>query len=281
MNKMNSATFKFPSIEEEYRGRKIVDPNLFVYEKIDGSNVSLRQYGGRIVPWSRGGPIGGANKFYFDDYRRFVYGTLIPQTGIFDLPEELILFGEFTHSGFGHIDYGRENTNQFFVLGFFNCEEKRFLIPQEVDEWTKLLDLDNVVRKTPLLCHGEIKKRDLHSLLEQSQLYTGPPEGFVVHQYNPRFPNGLKLRRCYHPDFRESTPSLKGAEKYLTVKRFIKGGQRALIDGQEITIGVILENVVQDVLKERDNSFNEEKLRQSVAQNRDLVMDRVIPLFHS
>ncbi len=277
---MNSATFKFPSIEEEYRGRKIVDPDLFVYEKIDGSNVSLRHYGGRIVPWSRGGPIGGADKFYFDDYRRFVYGTLIPQTGIIDLPEELILFGEFTHSGFGHINYGPENTNQFFVLGFFNCEEKRFLLPREIDEWTGLLDLDGVVRKTPLLSQGEIKKRDIPPLLEQSQLYHGPPEGFVVHQYNPHFPNGLKLRRYYHPDFRESTPSLEGAEKYLTVKRFIKGGQKALIDGQKTTVDTILENVVRDVLKENDNSFDEEELRESVAKKRELVVDRVIPLFH-
>lgn len=276
---MNSATFKFPSIQEEYRGLKIVDPNLYVYEKVDGSNVSLRQYGGRIVPWSRGGPIGSADRFYFDDYRRYVYGTLISQTQIIDLPEELILFGEFTHSGFGHIDYGEENTNQFFILGFFNCSEKRFLVPEEVDEWAELLDLNNVVRRTPLLSQGEIKKRDIADLLRESHLYNGPPEGFVVHHYNPRFPNGLQLQRHYHPDFRESTPSLESAERYLTVKRFIKGGQKALIEGQKVTIDTILENVIKDVLKENDPSLDEKELRQSVVKKRDLVKDRVIPLF--
>jgi len=65
---VNQKELKFPSIEE-YTGSRL-DGTLFVYEKIDGGNCSLRKERGVVVPWSRSGRISSKqmSSFYFSDF---------------------------------------------------------------------------------------------------------------------------------------------------------------------------------------------------------------------
>ena len=269
-------SFKFPSIKEEYDGRTIVDPNLFIYEKMDGGNVSIRKDGTRIVPWSRGGPLGRSEKYYFNAFRQSVFELLAPE--IYKLPENLIPFGEFPHPGYGHIPYDTPYLNKFFLIGVYDTDAQVFLRP--ADSQQRLADID-VLRKikvAPLLRRGSINQKKADELVQHSGLYSGPREGIVLHHYDPAHPHGVKMSKYYHPDFRERDYNKEGIEQFTTLRRFIKAGQGLLAAGEEITLEGVLEAATRDIMGEMGSS-SATQISRIIELKRSLITERVLPLF--
>ncbi|MDP3733970.1 MAG: RNA ligase family protein, partial [Nanoarchaeota archaeon] len=248
-------------------------------EKVDGANVSIRRDGDKDVPWSRGGPLGSSNKYYFDAFRRYVFEGLTPH--IYDLPEDLIIFGEFTHGGYGHILYDQQNLNTLFLIAVYNAKDEHFLPPSQSLEWLELLDLHNQIRMTPLLKEGKIDHDGINDLLlQKSSLYSGPLEGIVIHQYGSEFPEGLRMEKQYHPDFIEHDPNKVGLENALNLKRYIKAGQRLVSNDQTVTVNSILEEARLDLLRELSNSSRPSANNFQFSDRMCTeVEERVIPLF--
>jgi len=270
--------FKFPSIKEYYRFTEIRNPDLYIFEKVDGANVSIRKDGsGKIIPGSRGGPIGSKKKYYFDQFRRHVFETLVPE--IYELPENLILFGEFTNVGHGHIRYDDENTNKIFLIGIYDCQQDFFLHPDQSNEWISLMGLESKIHSSPLVARGYIKGAKANRLLQNSSLYDGFPEGLVLHQYSEEYLFGVKMTKCYHPDFQEINPRKRGISKFFTTRRFIKAGQKLLINDTAINISSILDKVIEDIITEiGKKEANISEIRQE-ANNHILRVEDILPYF--
>ncbi|MBI2666634.1 hypothetical protein HYX13_03410 [Candidatus Woesearchaeota archaeon] len=270
-------TFKFPSIKEVYNGENITHGDVFVFEKIDGANVSLRKEGQHLVPWSRGGPIGGARRYYFDAFRDFVFNKLAVDTSLYDLPEELVLFGEFTHYGSGHITYDHPHMDKMHLIGIYNAEGNTFLHPTESQVWIDLLHLDEKLPFVPLLHHGNLSDQLASSLLHRSRLSHGSCEGIVVHEYGSQFSEGVRMRKRYHPDFREVDETKEGADKYLTLRRFVKAGQKLLAAKKEINLDALLAETVRDVCQEA--SLKPLRVYHTLEKHRERIIEEVLPLF--
>ncbi len=298
--------FKFPSIKGMYDGNTIINPNLYVYEKIDGGNVSIRKQQGKVVPWSRGGPLGRSDKYYFPAFRHFVFELLAPE--VYQLPENLVIFGEFPHPGYGHLSYNLENLNHFFLIGVYDSEAGRFLQPEQAREKLTGLGLMGRIRPTPLLGRGSLSKAKANRLLRQSCLYHGPPEGLVLHLYHPALPQGLQMQKYYHPQFREIDPGKEGVERYATFRRLVKAGQRVLAEGkagskreekternsegkpevkrielevkrreQGISLEALIEAAADDIVSE--SGIPEREVLSALLAKGEFIRQRVLPLF--
>ncbi len=273
------SNFKFPSIKEPYCNETIIDKGVYVFEKVDGANVSIRKNMNHIAGWSRGAPIGNSKKYYFDQFRRFLYDYLNPE--IFDLPKDFIIFGEFTHKGYGHILYDEENLNKFFMIGIYDQSKSKFLHPKESQYWIELMGLDKKIKSIPLLSEGKVNPLIIEEALEKSKLYSGVPEGVVVHQYSDEFQNGLRFSKIYHSDFVETDSKKKGVEKYVTKRRLIKVGQNSIshLNGN-FTPHSIIERTIEDVLNETKLSKSETaKLRSILNRKASYIRTEVMPLF--
>ena len=268
--------FKFPSIQEEYDGSSISGKDIFIYEKIDGGNVSFRRDGSRVVPWSRGGPIGRDNKYFFPAFRQFVFEILAPE--IYQLPENLIPFGEFPHAGAGHISYDLKHINRFFLISVYDAEKDLFLPPPKSQQALGKIGLMNRIKVAPLLRRGSLTKGIAGQLVKKSYLYDGPCEGVVIHEYGDEYPHGVRMRKYYHPQFREYDDSKAGINRYLTLRRLIKAGQGVLGSGDEVTLDAIVEGTIKDVEKEIGSLFRD-KIKAAMQGQKEIIMKEVLPLF--
>ncbi len=267
--------FKFPSITEEYDGTSLNGAGIYVYEKLDGGNASIRREGGKIVPWSRGGPIGRSNKYFFDAFRMFVFDLLTPE--IYNLPEQLIPFGELLHPGYGHIRYQTLYLNKFFLIGMYDTEQRKFIAPSLAQRELDLSGLAGKIKTVPLRQQGSIDKESAERLVLQSDFYDGPAEGIVIHDYDES-ERGVRMMKYYHPQFREYDPAQEGVKKYLTLRRLVKAGQQSLAAGQEISMDSIMAGVTQDVLRQ-DCNLKEKEVTEELRTLRQTIEEKVLPLF--
>jgi len=283
---MTGRTFKFPSIEL-YNNKFI--KNAGIYEKIDGANVSFRKNEkGILVPWSRGSQIGNKQGYYFEEFRKRFYSSNLPNL-LQEMPEELILFGEFTHIGNGHINYNPKNANKIFPFGFYNFDENRFLKPQENEEWFELLEIKEefkqgkIIKRVPKLYEGPITKNSIKNLTKtNSKLYNGVKEGVVIYDFGENQNNDVKMYKAYSGDFSEIDTKLKGIEKYLNLRRFIKAGQKAGEKGIEVNLDNIIKTAKYDVIKEANLTAQQKKELNNVILRMN-VMNRAnsaLKLFH-
>ncbi len=271
------APFKFPSLKEEYDGLPRQGKDLFIYEKLDGGNVSIRRDGHKVVPWSRGGPLGRADKYFFPAFRHFVFDLLAPE--IYDLPEHLIPCGEFLHPGYGHIPYDLEYLNKFFLIGVYNTATNSFLHPEERQRVLEDVNLASRLPSVPLLRQKKISAKIVARLVQRSFLYDGPCEGVVIHEYGAQHPQGVIMTKFYHPEFKEYDSSKPGIEAYLTTRRLVKAGQGVLAAGEDVTVDAVVEATIGDVSREIGSSQKREEIEQAVRGKRDFIQEKIIPLF--
>ena len=268
--------FKFPSITEEYDGTTWQGAGIYVYEKLDGGNASIRREGGKIIPWSRGGPVGRSNKYFFDALRMFVFDLLTPE--IYALPERFIPFGEFLHPGYGHIKYHTLYLNKFFLIGMYDTEQQKFIAPPLAQQELERSGLAGKIKTVPWLQQGSIDKDSAERLVLHSTFYDGPCEGIVIHDYDEKYEQGVRMVKYYHPQFREYDPSQEGVRKYLTLRRLVKAGQQSLAAGQEISVDTIITGVTQDVLRQ-DHRLKEKEVQEELRTLSQTIEEKVLPLF--
>ena len=120
--------FKFPHIPE-YTGSPRAHKGLFVYEKIDGGNCSVRKEEGQIKGYSRSRRLTSQDmgNFYFRNFQTWIYSTPELQ----NLPEDKILCAEWPHYGVGHICYNPEFMNKFFLLNAYDQSKSMFMTPEK------------------------------------------------------------------------------------------------------------------------------------------------------
>ena len=239
-------------------------------------NVSIRRDGGKVVPWSRGGPIGRENRYFFEAFRQYVFDRLAPE--IYDLPDHIVPFGEFPHSGYGHIKYDPAYLNTFFLIAAYDANRGSFLPPAESQQILADIGIMQKMRPPQLLRRGTIDQKIAERLVNSSGLHKGPREGIVLHQYGNVYSNGLRMQKYYHPEFKERDPRKEGVEQYTTLRRFIKAGQRLLSTGTEITLDAILTSAAQDIQTE-DSLLPAGEIQRVVSTKRALVEKKVLHLF--
>ena len=117
----NTPFVKYGSIPEigSFRELKISPENHhYIFEKIDGGNCQVRKINGRLYAGSKSnfltGPVIEKSEWFGK-----LLGWMYPNSSLFSLPENVILFGEW--SGNHTIDY-RKNNDKFFLIDVFRMK---------------------------------------------------------------------------------------------------------------------------------------------------------------
>jgi len=270
--------FKFMHIPE-YAGKPRAHKNLFVYEKIDGGNCSVRKEDGIIRPYSRSRMLTQQDlgSFYFRKFFDWAYSILEFQ----NIPEDKIICGEWTHHGFGHICYNPEYMDRFFLLGIFDKSKEKYLHPEETDKFVDSLGLEGKIIKLPILRKGNINQEIADEIInEPSPFYNGPREGIVIHKYKDTFKQGLRMEKYFSPEFREIDNSRVGIEKYVTRRRLVKAVQNLRTYRKNIDFEQVVSAAVNDILRDSKEYKSEELIDTFLKPEvRALFAEKVIPLF--
>lgn len=272
--------FKFMHVRE-YSGAERAHGGLFVYEKIDGGNCSVRKEDGILIPYSRSGKLTQKNlsNFYFLNFFNWTYSV----PNLQNLPESKILCGEWTHYGFGHICYNPEYMDRFFLLGVFDRDIGRYLHPNEAEGFVDSLDVGKDLVRLPTLCTGNITQEKADELVgNKSSFYEGPREGIVIHKYHPKFKTGLRMEKYFNPEFREIDNSKKGIERYTTRRRLIKVAQNLKAHGKRLDFENVIGAATDDILRDIKEYKREELISGfQKPQVEDLFRQKVFPLFQN
>ena len=165
------------------------------------------------------------------------------------------------------------------MIGIYDSDASLFLSPEKAWEWVELMGLEEKIGRTPLVREGSIDRNTARKLLRESKLYTGPPEGLVLHQYDQKYPNGVRMTKVYHSQFQEIDPSKEGVERYLTLKRFIKAGQKSLANTGSVSFDSIVSETVSDVLFESGREEDERSIRRIILPKYEDVVRGVLKHF--
>lgn len=276
MTKNNS--FKFMHIHE-YDGSPRALKDLFVYEKIDGGNCSVRKEDGILVPYSRSRKLTQQDigSFYFRNFFNWVYS--VPE--LFNLSEDKILCGEWTHYGFGHICYNTEYMNKFFLLGVFDKNANKYLHPKDIDKVVDSLKIEDKIIRLPVLRKGSIDESITEELIEvPSNFYNGPKEGIVIHKYGNSFKQGLRMEKYFNREFREIDNNKSGIDKYVTKRRLIKAIQNLKTYGKNLSFESAASVATEDILREYKEYKRKELLDAFFKPEIEVLFEeRVVPLF--
>lgn len=251
------------------------DSQVEVFEKVDGGNCQVSCHNYQLYPGSRAnflrGPVIGRRRWF----RNFVDWSYA-NASLYDLPPNLILFGEWTEDHV--IDYDPEFAAKFFMIDLFDREQRRFVPYVEAVDLLGKLGVGKVNFLEPL-ARGDVSEAVVWDLLDQPSLYyPGPKEGLVLKAYDT---DPQKLWKILHPDFEEKRarklgPSGKGAKtglpsgifhanqmpKYLTPMRIMKAAHRLLDEGRaSITRDELVAEVRRDVKEERGLDYKPETVR--------------------
>ncbi len=270
--------FKFMHVRE-YGGAERSHGGLFVYEKIDGGNCSVRKEDGILVPYSRSRRLTSQDlgSFYFLNLFNWVHSVPALQ----HLPEDKILCGEWTHYGFGHICYNPEYMERFFLLGVYDKNEGRYLHPDKSSELVNSLDMESNVVRLPILRSGNINNEIADELVQsKSDFYDGLKEGIVIHKYHDTFKNGLRMEKYFSPEFREIDYGGKGIDKYITKRRLIKAAQNLRTHGKRLNFGNVVGAAANDILRDIKDYKREELIAAfQTPEIESLFNEKIFPLF--
>ncbi len=272
--------FKFMHVRE-YSGEERSHRGLFVYEKIDGGNCSVRKEDGILAPYARSRKLtsGNLSSFYFLNFFNWTYSA----PNLQNLQEDKILCGEWTHYGFGHICYNSEYMGRFFLLGVFDRNKGKYLHPDEVDVVVDSLNIGEDIVRLPILRRGNIKKDIANELVAgKSDFYDDSREGIVIHKYDDSFKEGLRMEKYFNPEFRELDDSKEGIDRYTTRRRLIKVAQNLRAHGKrfdfENVVGAAVDDILRDVKEYKKEDLTSAFLRPEI---RALFNEKVATLFQT
>lgn len=274
----NVKDFKFMRVKE-YDGTERSHKGLFVYEKIDGGNCSVRKEDGIVVPYSRSRRLTqhDLSSFYFLNFFNWTYS--VPE--LQNLSEDKILCGEWTHYGFGHICYKPEFMERFFLLNVFDRNSGKYLHPDEKDKVVDSLGIKGHLIELPILRRGDINEQKADELVQgDSDFYDGPREGIVIHKYHESFKNGLRMEKYFSPEFREIDKSKSGIEKYTTKRRLIKAAQNLKANGKRLDFDNTISTAINDILRDVKDYKKNDLLEAFKRPEFELIFrERIMPLF--
>ena len=156
--------------------------NLQVFEKLDGGNSQVRVFQGNILTGSRANFLTREERFRFDWFRDF-NNWAKSNHSFYNLPEDLIVYGEFT--SFHTLAYRPEFTNRFFLIDVYDTHDKRFIpYAQARKKLEGSLGIRDVLFLDSLK-EGRLSLEELKDLATgESQYSAYGREGIVVKDYN-------------------------------------------------------------------------------------------------
>lgn len=190
--KLDPEFVKYPEIPHLIENLDILDSDcLEVYEKLDGGNSQIRIYDGKIFTGSRANFLNREENFkfeWFKDFNKWAKSNY----SLYNLPENLIIFGEFLspHT----LKYKPEFENKFFFIDLYDLNQKKF-IQYEVAK--SGLEKDIGIEKILFLKSLANGKLDLSAIKDlaiyKSQYSDYGKEGVVIKDYHHQ--NFAKLWR--------------------------------------------------------------------------------------
>ena len=271
-------TFKFMRVHE-YDGTQRAHKNLFVYEKIDGGNCSVRKEEGIVTPYSRSRKLTqqDLNLFYFRNFFNWAYSV----SELCNLPEDKIICGEWTHYGFGHICYNSEYMERFFLLNVFDRSTEKYLNPNKIDDFIDSLEISRHVIRLPILHQKSLDKKISDKLVQsKSDFYDGPKEGIVIHKYSDSFRQGLRMEKCYSPDFDEIDSTKTGIRRLITRRRLVKAAQNLKAYRKKLSFGDVVNAAVNDILRDYGGYKKKELFEEfNKTEIHSIFREKILPLF--
>ena len=174
---------KYQEIPHLMAALDILDSDgLQVFEKLEGGNSQVRVFQGRIFTGSRANFLEREEHFrcdWFRDFNRWAKSN----HSFYNLPEDLIVYGEFTapHT----LAYRPEFTNRFFLIDVYDTHDKIFIpYAQARKRLEGNLGIRDILFLDPLR-EGRLSLKELKELATgESQYSVYGREGIVVKDYN-------------------------------------------------------------------------------------------------
>ncbi len=173
---------KYPEIPHLAETLDILDSKyLQVFEKLDGGNSQIRMSEGRLFCGSRANFLRRERDFRFDWFRDF-NKWVMSNSSFYNLPENLVLYGEFMapHT----LTYNSEFINRFFVIDVYDLNKNKFLPYTEVRKNLEdRLGVEDVLF-LPILVQGTLDLERAKELATGSSDYSKyGKEGIVIKDY--------------------------------------------------------------------------------------------------
>ncbi|MFA4953563.1 MAG: RNA ligase family protein [Candidatus Pacearchaeota archaeon] len=164
----------------------LLDRPVEVYEKLDGGNVQVRMYNGRILAGNRANYL--TSKFisskshtpecrWFEGFLKWASKNY----SFCNLPEDKIIFGEWLakHT----LDYFPDCHNKFYLVDIFDIPSQRFIPYNDAKAMSNNLDIENIRFLNPVH-RGIVNLQKLERLVDKSDYCSGKMEGVVIKDYN-------------------------------------------------------------------------------------------------
>lgn len=240
------------------------DREVMVFEKVDGGNCQIRRKDYQLYPGTRSGYLKGPRIERRPWFSRLT-GWAYSNESLYDLPENLIVFGEWM--GNHTIEYDPEFVNKFFVIDIFDTCNGKLVPYDKVPDLMGSFGVGGLNYLEPLV-NGKTTSAEIDSLVRnrKSDFYDGPMEGVVVKDYSA---NPQMAWKKLHPDFAERRTTrfgdsgFKGIDAFLTPSRVIKAAYRLLDEtsSPELTVDAIATEVAGDILREERKNGDLNRVR--------------------
>lgn len=213
--------YQYPSIPYLEEFGEILDADVEVYEKVDGSNFQFRvKEDGRVLTGTRTRYIGRHNRhqYNFGDFDSYIRRMLRDKSHLVD--KRYVFYCEYL-SEMGHtLSYPRAYRGRAVLIDIFDTNSGKFLAYETAGKVAEDLDLDLILlpklNKKPKIAEG-----DLSGLLKGSQFGAEKKEGLVLKNY------GLERAAKYvDPEFRKIRDSLSLEESSMidrAVEKCVRG----------------------------------------------------------
>lgn len=232
---------QYPSIVDVSVGKQRFssDPVEF-FEKIDGSNCQIRNWGSRVWPGSRSNfldsrlydnpNILGSSKRWMANFKRWA----LRNESLLQLPDDVVVFGEWTsNTPQNMVRYAPNNLGRFFLLDVAklgdDCEIKEFLEYETAVNFCRKVGLKDVVTLEMLGFGIPTNDRIASMFRTNSKLALGKIEGIVMKDYISR---PQVFSKFLSPEYAEIRSNEKDpVAKYLTPSRVRKAYARLCEQG--------------------------------------------------
>lgn len=254
---------KYPKIPYIEESTDIFGHQGYVFEKLDGSLSQVRKnnnqvWGGSKANFLTGRAISRSN--WMSDFLGWMYSN----DSLNNLPDGLIMYGEWVGEPLGVKHYDKKNRNQFYFIDLAVIEDGKpiFYDYEEaagyLDEWCiKGIRILPPIKKAEA---GFFSEGSVRSLAKntRSQLGDGEVEGVVLKNYRIQ-----EFGKCLHPRYSEIREQAKNLEeKYINQPRVLKAVNRLKEEGLENPgLDVVVDEVLRDVMEESGKSFSNDSVR--------------------
>ncbi|MEM4330416.1 MAG: RNA ligase family protein [Candidatus Pacearchaeota archaeon] len=272
---------KIPYLESE---KELEGKEVYLFEKLDGSNCQIRKENWRVFAAKRSGDVlekeweNKKEKKWIENF----YKWAMSNSSLLNLPEGIIFYGEWLHKkSFGNgVIYPEDCYDRFYLIDciktkenenfeFLPYEEGEKIIKERSIEEVRILPYTKIF--SPSL--NELKKKIFGGL--EKQIAEGIPEGIVIKDYsvNPPF-----MRKIVSEPYEEKDERIKDErKKYITLSRIKKAYEKAIEEEEKVSQQRIIEIIIKDIKEETNIDADVEYAKQRILNFLDMINLKIPP----